>query len=55
MGPTRTDRLLLAIVLMLFGILLFLNGAGQAASLIAGVLGLLVGLSGVSPARPKDS
>ena len=55
MGPTRTDRLLLAIVVMLFAILLFLVGAGQATSFIVGVVGLLVGLSGVSPERPKGS
>ena len=53
MTPTSEQRLLLAIVLMLFAIQLTLVGGGTAGVLL-GAIGLLVALSGVAGQRPRQ-
>jgi hypothetical protein len=53
MTPTSEQRLLLAIVQMLFAIQLTLVGGGTAGVLL-GAIGLLVALSGVAPQRPRQ-
>ena len=51
--PTSEQRLLLAIVLLLFAIQLTLVGGGTAGVLL-GAIGLLVALSGVAGQRPRQ-